>query len=152
RTGGDEFMVLLPDVQAWGALAFARRFQAELPRHRTAPLVSCGIAESSAAGGAETLGDQADLALYEAKRSGRNVVVYSAGINTEPSVPAEEVAARRHRRLVATALAQAVDAKDAGTRSHCETVSTLCVVIAQELGLSDERVEQLRLAGLLHDV
>jgi diguanylate cyclase (GGDEF)-like protein/putative nucleotidyltransferase with HDIG domain len=152
RTGGDEFMVLLPDEPAWGALAFAKRFETEAARHRTAPLVSCGIAEASQHAGGEALRQQADLALYHAKRSGRRIVVYSAGINTEAAVPADEMAARRHRRLVATALAQAVDAKDAGTRSHCETVSTLCVVIGQELGLSAERVEQLRLAGLLHDV
>jgi HD-GYP domain-containing protein (c-di-GMP phosphodiesterase class II) len=59
---------------------------------------------------------------------------------------------RHHQRLLATALARAVDAKDAGTRNHCETVSALCVLIGQELGLTAERIERLRLAALLHDV
>ena len=54
--------------------------------------------------------------------------------------------------MVATALARAVDAKDAGTRNHCETASELCVLIGQSLGLDADRIERLRLAGLLHDV
>ena len=95
---------------------------------------------------------QADLALYEAKRSGRRVVVYSDSLAPKPSEPSEERATRHHQRLLATALARAVDAKDAGTRNHCETVSELCVRIASTLGLDDERIERLRLAGLLHDV
>jgi HD-GYP domain-containing protein (c-di-GMP phosphodiesterase class II) len=82
----------------------------------------------------------------------RLVVVYSDGLGLNPSELAVDIAARRHHRLLATALAQAVDAKDAGTRNHCETVSALCVLIGQALGLAGERIEQLRLAGLLHDV
>ena len=53
---------------------------------------------------------------------------------------------------LASALALAVDAKDSYTRSHCQTVSQLCAVIAAELGLDGERVARIRLAGLLHDV
>jgi putative nucleotidyltransferase with HDIG domain len=53
---------------------------------------------------------------------------------------------------LASALARAVDAKDAYTHSHCETVAELCAMIATELGLAPERVAQVRLAGLLHDV
>ena len=39
-----------------------------------------------------------------------------------------------------------------GTRNHCETVSELCVLIGEALGLEAERLERIRLAGLLHDV
>jgi putative nucleotidyltransferase with HDIG domain len=45
-----------------------------------------------------------------------------------------------------------VDAKDSWTRSHCETVSELCAAVAAELELPPDRIEKLRLAGLLHDV
>jgi HD-GYP domain-containing protein (c-di-GMP phosphodiesterase class II) len=61
-------------------------------------------------------------------------------------------ATRHQQRLLATALARAVDAKDAGTRNHCETVSELCARIAFTLGLDDARIKRLRLAWLLHDV
>src|SRR5204863_7966809 len=54
--------------------------------------------------------------------------------------------------LIAAALARAVDAKDAGTRNHCETVGALSAMIGERLGLGPERLRQLRLAGLLHDV
>jgi len=58
----------------------------------------------------------------------------------------------RHLSTLATALARAVDAKDSYTRSHCETVAELCVLIAGELGLDTDRVARIRIAGLLHDV
>ena len=57
----------------------------------------------------------------------------------------------RHNRMLASALA-AVDAKDSYTRSHCETVSQLPALIATELGFSGDRLDRMRLAGLLHDV
>jgi diguanylate cyclase (GGDEF)-like protein len=152
RTGGDEFMVLLPNERLFGGLRFAQRLQEEIARHRTGLRVSCGIAEASAHESADTLVDKADIALYEAKRSGRKVIAYSPGLAPRPAARPEEIASRRHQRLLATSLAQAVDAKDAGTRNHCETVSALCVLIGQALALSNERVEQLGIAGLLHDV
>ncbi len=45
-----------------------------------------------------------------------------------------------------------MDAKDAYTHSHCETVAELCALIATEIGMPPERVAKVRLAGLLHDV
>ena len=56
------------------------------------------------------------------------------------------------QRALAAALARAVDAKDVGTQSHCETVSQLCVTIGERLGVRGPDLERLRLAGLLHDV
>jgi diguanylate cyclase (GGDEF)-like protein len=152
RTGGDEFMILLPNERAWGALEFARRLQEETLRNPTKPAVTCGITESVAFETADTLLQRADLALYDAKRSARQIVLYADGLAPKPAANPEAGATRREHRLLATALARAVDAKDAGTRNHCETVSELCVLIGQALGLDAERIERLRLAGLLHDV
>jgi diguanylate cyclase (GGDEF)-like protein len=152
RTGGDEFMVLLPGERAFGGLTFAQRLQAEVVKAGKAVGVSCGVVESDGLESVRSLMRRADLALYEAKRTGRRIVVYSDGIQPRPTDRPEDLALRRHHRLLATALAQAVDAKDVGTRNHCETVSALCVLIGQALGLGGERLEQLRLAGLLHDV
>jgi diguanylate cyclase (GGDEF)-like protein len=152
RTGGDEFMVLLPNERAWGALVFGRRLQREALDRPTGPAVTCGIVEPRALESADTLLRRADLALYDAKRSGRRIVVYADGLAPKPSARPEELATRRHHRLLATALARTVDAKDAGTRNHCETTSELCVLIGQTLGLDADRLERLRLAGLMHDV
>jgi len=50
------------------------------------------------------------------------------------------------------ALAAALDARDPYTAGHSERVSTLSVLIAQRLGLSDAEVDVIRLGALLHDV
>ena len=112
--------------------------------------VTCGIVEPRALESADTLLRRVDLALYDAKRSGRRIVVYADGLARSGCAAGERDP--RHHRLVATALARTVDAKDAGTRNHCETASELCVLIGQSLGLDADRIERLRLAGLLHDV
>src|SRR5439155_23647651 len=130
RIGGDELMVLLPGEPAWSAYTFALRFQREASRHHTGLSFTCGIAETSDPDDDAELIRKADLALYEAKRSGRRIVVYSDSLAPKPSEPSAQRATRHQQRLLATALARAVDAKDAGTRNHCETVSELCARIA----------------------
>ncbi|RKX76003.1 MAG: hypothetical protein DRP87_13090, partial [Spirochaetes bacterium] len=50
------------------------------------------------------------------------------------------------------ALAAAVDAKDPYTGGHSQRTTELAVTIALELGLSEEEIELIRYAGLLHDV
>jgi HD-GYP domain-containing protein (c-di-GMP phosphodiesterase class II) len=49
-------------------------------------------------------------------------------------------------------LASAVDAKDPYTLGHSQRVTQYAMVIARELGLSNDEVEDLQLAALLHDV
>jgi putative nucleotidyltransferase with HDIG domain len=49
-------------------------------------------------------------------------------------------------------LAEALDLRDAGTATHSQTVGRLCAGIAAAMGLADDRVERVRLAGILHDV
>ncbi|MER5279424.1 HD-GYP domain-containing protein [Streptomyces sp. NPDC002809] len=56
-----------------------------------------------------------------------------------------------HRATI-RALVQAVDIKDTYTRGHSERVGRASVLIAQELGMAQERIEVLRFAGILHDV
>lgn len=49
-------------------------------------------------------------------------------------------------------LTSAVDAKDAYTCGHSERVALLSRHLSQELNLSDAKVDQIYMAGLLHDV
>jgi diguanylate cyclase (GGDEF)-like protein/putative nucleotidyltransferase with HDIG domain len=51
-----------------------------------------------------------------------------------------------------TSLALAIDAKDHYTQGHSQKVSAYAVMIAQALGMSGPEVEEIRLAGLLHDI
>jgi putative nucleotidyltransferase with HDIG domain len=53
---------------------------------------------------------------------------------------------------VAAALALAIEAKDARTRSHCERVATMAVEIGARLRLDDGDLKALGRAALLHDV
>lgn len=50
------------------------------------------------------------------------------------------------------ALAAAVDAKDHYTHGHSTTVMKYSMKIAEAMGLSDEEVETIKYAGLLHDI
>jgi diguanylate cyclase (GGDEF)-like protein/putative nucleotidyltransferase with HDIG domain len=51
-----------------------------------------------------------------------------------------------------TSLALAIDAKDHYTQGHSQKVSAYSVMIAQALGLTPTELEEIRLAGLLHDI
>ncbi|HXV75456.1 MAG TPA: HD domain-containing phosphohydrolase [Candidatus Polarisedimenticolaceae bacterium] len=50
------------------------------------------------------------------------------------------------------ALAQAIDAKDPYTRGHSARVNRYSVVLARQLGMSDEDVADIHVASLMHDV
>jgi diguanylate cyclase (GGDEF)-like protein len=78
RYGGEEFVILLPATDAAAAVQVAERLRRAIERKYEAPravTASFGVATAAAgAGGLERLLEQADQALYRAKRSGRNCV------------------------------------------------------------------------------
>ena len=51
-----------------------------------------------------------------------------------------------------TSLAFAIDAKDHYTQGHSQKVSAYAALIAEALGMNDVEVEEIRLAGVLHDI
>ncbi len=51
-----------------------------------------------------------------------------------------------------TSLANALEAKDKYTHGHSHRVTEIAVAIAQELGVSVEKIEKISLAGLVHDI
>jgi HD-GYP domain-containing protein (c-di-GMP phosphodiesterase class II) len=51
-----------------------------------------------------------------------------------------------------SALSQAIDAKDGFTRGHADRVSRIAGAIAREFGIAERQIEQIELAGLLHDI
>src|SRR5687768_3035071 len=83
RYGGDEFIVLLPETPAKGALEVAERMRKvvadtplDIQGHRIAHTISIGVACFPDDGRTlDALAARADRALYQAKQQGRNRVV-----------------------------------------------------------------------------
>ena len=76
RWGGEEFVLLLPQVTAAGATELAERLRLEV-RARRLPgdvTVSCGVAEHRPPETPDDLFARADVALYQAKAEGRDRV------------------------------------------------------------------------------
>jgi diguanylate cyclase (GGDEF)-like protein/putative nucleotidyltransferase with HDIG domain len=63
---------------------------------------------------------------------------------------AEDVASLHLRTIESLALA--IDAKDHTSHKHLQRVRVFTVAIARELGFSEEEIEALRAAALLHDI
>ncbi len=51
-----------------------------------------------------------------------------------------------------SALTSAIDAKDSYTHGHSERVTQLSIELGEEMGFTPQRLENLRLAGMLHDI
>lgn len=51
-----------------------------------------------------------------------------------------------------SSLANAIDAKSPWTKGHSERVMNIAAALAEEMGLSELYVEQIKIAGLLHDI
>ena len=64
----------------------------------------------------------------------------------------DELRERLLAPTLASALANAIEARDSYLHGHCERLAALAVRIADALGLSPEEAESVRLGAILHDV
>jgi diguanylate cyclase (GGDEF)-like protein/putative nucleotidyltransferase with HDIG domain len=158
RVGGEEFALVLPNTNAHEALAVAERLRLRIRREFANDLVpltiSFGIATFPQHGQtAGALLRTVDEALYTAKGNGRDMtVIYSSEIGElRGELRSRDIAAERFLAVVLD-LAETVDLRFSGSARHCETVARYAEMIARELGLSEQRTERVRLAGMLHDI
>jgi HD-GYP domain-containing protein (c-di-GMP phosphodiesterase class II) len=81
------------------------------------------------------------------------VVIYSPDV--EAVVAAEqgsELGSGRAQLSTVLTLAEVLELREQRFSSHAMLVARLCEAIGRELGLGEQRVNRLRLAGLLHDI
>jgi putative two-component system response regulator len=64
----------------------------------------------------------------------------------------EELRERLLAPTLASALANAIEARDSYLHGHCERLASLAVRIAEDLGVAPEEIETVRLGAILHDV
>jgi diguanylate cyclase (GGDEF)-like protein/putative nucleotidyltransferase with HDIG domain len=159
RVGGEEFALILPGTDADAALALTEQlrisFQERFREHAVPITMSFGIALYPHHGQtAASLLRAADEALYSAKESGRNCcVMHRPALRAAaPEGAAEEGISSERFIGVMLDLAEAVDLRFSGSARHSETVGRYAEMMARGLGLPEERVSRVRLAGMLHDI
>jgi diguanylate cyclase (GGDEF)-like protein/PAS domain S-box-containing protein len=158
RLGGEEFLVILPDTSTRGAALVAERLRAAMSHigiADSAVTASFGVASYPLhASSAGELLRAADAAMYQAKGLGRDrSVVFDSGAaesRTERAGRAQEDLQGYLRSVLA--IAAALDERDPYTHAHSSTVAGYAAGIASRLGLNGDRLEDIRIAGLLHDV
>ncbi|HND67478.1 MAG TPA: diguanylate cyclase [Candidatus Obscuribacter sp.] len=180
RYGGEEFMLVLPEVNREGAHVVAERIRKSLSQeviqHDNIALsvtASLGIATfPDDAMEQHVLLKLADNALYMSKRMGRNQVhtadeLQGAGQPAPPPTRSENFgfdvdklseAARESEELspevveMVKALAGNLYSRSDYNKIHHLEVARLSELLGKVMGLSSTQIEQIRVAGLLHDV
>jgi diguanylate cyclase (GGDEF)-like protein len=159
RVGGEEFALVLPDTDDHAAFVIAERLRCSVRdefANDTVPVtISFGVASYPKHGEtAASLLGSGDQALYAAKESGRDrTVLHSAALREAAGQDgrSRDIAGERFVAVVLD-LAEAVDLRFSGSARHSETVGRYAGMMARELGLSEQRIGRVRLAGMLHDV
>jgi diguanylate cyclase (GGDEF)-like protein/putative nucleotidyltransferase with HDIG domain len=157
RIGGEEFALLLPETDERGAFLLAERLRRAA--HRTFGGDTMPVTISFGVASYPDHGDRLDLlmsfathAMSAAKELGKDrSVVYSEEVSRMlASVGGPEGAELQLATVIG--LAEALDIRDAGALGHSQTVGRYAEQMAVQLGLPDDHVERVRLAGVLHDV
>lgn len=84
RSGGEEFIVVLPGTELAGATMFAERMRATVAKS-TSLTLSAGVATVAEKDDVKVFLTRADSALYAAKAAGRNTVYCHNGQDTYPA-------------------------------------------------------------------
>jgi diguanylate cyclase (GGDEF)-like protein len=158
RVGQDELAAILPEVEGLDALRVGERMRASLatvPELDGLFTLSVGIASfPSQAGRAESLEENARTALDWARAHGgdRTFLFHAETAAILRATERERVADDEAVLTTVAALAASIDARHPSTVFHSENVGRVAALMAAEFGLPLDRVEDVRVAGLLHDV
>jgi diguanylate cyclase (GGDEF)-like protein/putative nucleotidyltransferase with HDIG domain len=174
RYGGDEFVILMPETKATDAFTLLDRIRTEVQEIHIAEnismTISCGIAQSlpESNDSSSDIIRRADLALYEAKSTGRNCVKCwdkSMSKLLSPDDIEIEKIKKLKRRIAGLSeqaekmfiqsiwgLVQALEAKDPYARKHSENVMHYAVGIAETMNVPSKQIDIIRRAAMIHDI
>ncbi len=174
RYGGDEFVILMPETKADEAVKLLERVRAEVQKIAVAEnismTISCGVAQSLPGNkdASSEIIRRADLALYEAKNTGRNCVklwdkTMSKALS-KGDIEVEKIK-KLKRRIAGLSeqaekmfiqsiwgLVQALEAKDKYSKKHSENVMHYSVGIARTMDIPPKQLEVIRRAAMIHDI
>jgi diguanylate cyclase (GGDEF)-like protein/putative nucleotidyltransferase with HDIG domain len=159
RSGGEEFALVLPETDQHRAFLFAEEL-IETIRDAFQPPQMSLTASVGVASFPTHADDQAallaagDQALNAAKALGRDrAVIYSTEVTNVLGAASgrRNVEEQAHLATVLS-LAEALDQRDSSTARHSQTVGKLSEMMATEIGMDEDRVQRVRLAGVLHDI
>ena len=154
RYGPDEFLIIRPPGSAASLVAIVERIRARLAgmsmrfesTEQLPVTVSAGICSyPGQAGSVTALLSLAAQTLAEARASGGDVVRVAGADATESQAVTSTFD-------VLQGLVFAVDTKDHYTKRHSQDVARYAVFLGQQVGLDEDQLKTLHIAGLLHDV
>ncbi|KAA0270392.1 MAG: diguanylate cyclase [Acidobacteria bacterium] len=159
RTGAAEFMVVLPQTDEHTGFLLAEQILTRMRRayrergFRLSASLGVAVFPKHASNVDELL--QATTAATNAAVAlgSDRVVVYSSDL--EGAIEGEGVSTPGEGRAqlgTVLSLAEVLDLRDERSSSHSTAVAGYCEMIGREMGMSEQRIRRLRLAGLLHDI
>ncbi|MBE4907808.1 diguanylate cyclase [Bacillus luteolus] len=158
RYGGEEFVVIMPATNSEKAKVVADQIRNKVSIHGnksvlTPITISIGIALYPDDTDEENIVHLADQAMYTAKGLGKNRVILASEMNIATNKEYQrKLVDQRWIFNTVLSLTRAVEIKDSYTHSHSEMVSRYAATVASSMGLKDEEVHRVSIAGLLHDV
>lgn len=184
RYGGEEFLLILPEINQEGAVVVAERIRKKLAKevivHDGVDIAITGSVGVAAypedADNQQQLLELSDRALYMSKRLGRNQVHTASELSFTEVKPAPLAPAKEDQPIadgsvsqspqsetesdelvpevvdMVKALAQALYSKSEYNKAHHLESARFAELLAKVMGLSQQQVEQVRVASLLHDV
>jgi len=162
RYGGEEFVVLYPSLRPEEVYQRAELIRETVENEfllskdiREFLTVTVGISNYDVNGNTlEELITKADKAVHQGKQSGRNkTILYRE--NQDDIISSNTQVQKKIKDAFLSsiyALAATIDAKDHYTYGHSNNVSILSEALARKAGFSEDQIETVRNAGLLHDI